>query len=468
MIIEDLAGVMWPRESGLSAAELVVTVPPTDDAGARTADLYEWQAVMAAADGLRLYLEGLSTDGQLDAGDDCRILCERHEDWVLIRGEDAELVSAKHPGLSYGAYTTMNSLADDGGLAHLFNRWLATHERTTCRLVTTAGLDGPPKQLMPVVEQLRDSRLAGQLLIVDGEVEDLLNGLGKALLKHCAGLSELWRPDPTSDVDSVPTSEQRQQIARFLSVLNIEHGPRKDYVGYAAPSMYARPVLNRLGSTTSADAVWGAVLSLFRARMRAAGPTPNAGLPIVLANPLGATPPNSSDLERNLAARIVALVDIDVAVRAAMASPEGFQPLPRMTRSSRLATKMTVGECSDNTVERAEQLRLDYQDFWRDRTAVDPMARTEQARLRRSLLRISDTATSAVATRSGPWGTALWSELQRQLDAAPTGTIPPDMDVELALGGICELSNRCQVWFSERFDIDAEIARMRDQRGTRQ
>jgi hypothetical protein len=53
------------QESGASAAELVVTEAPPDDAGARTADLYEWQAVMAAADGLRLHLDGLDADGQL-------------------------------------------------------------------------------------------------------------------------------------------------------------------------------------------------------------------------------------------------------------------------------------------------------------------------------------------------------------------------------------------------------------------
>jgi hypothetical protein len=38
------------------------------------------------------------------------------------------------------------------------------------------------------------------------------------------------------------------------------------------------------------------------------------------------------------------------------------------------------------------------------------------------------------------------------------------MDPGLLLGGICELANLCKIWFTERFDIDAEIARIR-QRG---
>jgi len=37
-----------------TAAEAVAAVPAGDDAGARTADLYDWQAAMAAVDGLRM------------------------------------------------------------------------------------------------------------------------------------------------------------------------------------------------------------------------------------------------------------------------------------------------------------------------------------------------------------------------------------------------------------------------------
>jgi hypothetical protein len=68
---------------------------PADDAGASTADRYDWQAAMAAADGLALYLDALD-DGKLWGADDARIVCEHHEDWVVVRGDDAELVSAKH------------------------------------------------------------------------------------------------------------------------------------------------------------------------------------------------------------------------------------------------------------------------------------------------------------------------------------------------------------------------------------
>jgi hypothetical protein len=116
-----------------------VAVAPADDAGASTADRYDWQAAMAAADGLALYLDALG-DGELRADSDGRIVCEHHEDWVVVRGGDAELVSAKHREPSYGVFTTLSQLAGDGGLAHLFGRWHALEEKPACRLVTTAGL----------------------------------------------------------------------------------------------------------------------------------------------------------------------------------------------------------------------------------------------------------------------------------------------------------------------------------------
>jgi hypothetical protein len=45
-----------------------------------------------------------------------RIVGEHHEDWVVIRGDDAELVSGKHRELGYSVFTTAGQLAGNGGL----------------------------------------------------------------------------------------------------------------------------------------------------------------------------------------------------------------------------------------------------------------------------------------------------------------------------------------------------------------
>jgi hypothetical protein len=447
-----------------SAAELVVTVTPQDDTGARTADQYEWQAVMAAADGLRMYLDALDPAGNLTGPENSRLLCEHHEDWVALRNGYAELVSAKHPGLAFGAYSTLNSLADDGGVAHLFNRWLAMQEKPTCRLVTTAGAYGPAQKLVELAGIARDRRVTGEEFTPDNEQEDLLTSFGRALLKHCPGLSEQWTSLDGQPPESIPTAEHRLQIIRFLSVFTFQDSVPRKYAPHAAPSMFAQPVLDRLHSTAPAGSVWEAVLAVFRVRMRAAGPTPTGGLPAVLSLPPGSPAPTPAEREAGLTSRIVTLADIDLAIRTAIANPTGFAPLPRLVRTTRLAIKMEVGGCSDNTVERAEQLRADYVDYWRDLLVADPTARSRQQRLHRVLLRISDAATIPVKRQDASWGEDLWRRLEADLDHQQS-TLPIDMDVDLALGGLCELSNRCQVWFSDSFDIAQEQARRRPTEG---
>lgn len=439
-----------------------MTTKPTDDAGARTYDQFDWQAAMASADGLRLYLDNLGEDGVL-APRDCRVLCEYHEDWVALDEEDAELVSAKHPGTSFGAYTTMNALVNEGGIGHLFERWKSMHGKPACRLVTTGGLaPGPPQGLSAAAEAMRMQRLAGSPLDTDGDHKEIITSFAREVLKRGRPKSKNQPSPPVPE----PTDDDRKEVASFLSGLTLQCSqPARTYIAYAAPGMYVAPVLTRLGIQVPAESIWEAVLSLFRARMRAAGPRPTGGLPEVISVRPDSRTPTPLEAERRLTDRIVTLADIDAAIRTAVAYPEGYRPLARLPRSTRLAVKMSVGGCSDNSIERAEQLRIDYQDYWRSKANDEPTSRVEQSRLRRLLLKMSDVATSTSRASSGPWGSRFWEELQDLLSKLPVETLPDEMDEDLLLGGVADLANRCQVWFSNGFDVEEEIARLRALRG---
>jgi hypothetical protein len=217
---------------------------PSDDTGTSTADRYDWQAAMAAADGLALYRDALDDAGQLSAGADGRIVCEHHEDWVAVQGDDAELVSAKHREQAYGAYTTVNQLVSEGGLGHLCGRWHVLDQKTTCRLVTTAGLGpGDPQSLERAAIYLRGQRLAGLDLFAtgDGQRDPVIAGFAQALLRYPDGLPEIWQSGRVSSSAAV-TGQQLDEAGRFLSTLTIEHGkPARAHVGYAAPGIYCRP-----------------------------------------------------------------------------------------------------------------------------------------------------------------------------------------------------------------------------------
>jgi hypothetical protein len=155
------------------------------------------------------------------------------------------------------------------------------------------------------------------------------------------------------------------------------------------------------------------------------------------------------------------LGDIDVAVRVALAHPGGYRQLPPTIRTSRLAVKMEAGECSGNSIERAEHLKLDYQRHWSRRASGDPTASLDKERLVRRLLRIADRATTIAAVSDRPWGQRLWEELQQLVDEMPDEALQAGMDADLLLGGICDLANQCKVWFGASFDVDAAIVAAR-------
>lgn len=452
---------MGSEESNVSAAQLVVAVPAPDDAGASTADRYDWQAAMAAADGLSLYRALLDHGDDSQDQNDYRIICEYHEDWIVIQGDGAELVSAKHRDPSSGAYTTAKQLASDGGLAHLFVRWNALEEKPTCRLVTTAGLaPGQPQGLERAAVAFRQQiQVNRPIIIADHDLP--ISALCGALQVHRQNLPEPWRSESPESLNL-----QKQHAARFLAALRIQHGEvRRSHIGYAAPSMYAKPVLEKLELDAPCDAIWEAVLNLFRVRMRAAGTLPTGALPVLMTYRADGSSSQTDALERFLAVRTVTMSDIEVAIRMAASMPAGYCPLPPVKRASRMALKMARGGCFDNSIERAEQLRLDHQTYWSNRSGGDPAARAERERLRRTLLRISDNATVAAQSQRAVWGQDLWQELQKKVASLDSQEIPQGMDTELLLGGIGDLANRCQIWFSDAFDIDALIADQRRKRG---
>ena len=247
-----------------------------------------------------------------------------------------------------------------------------------------------------------------------------------------------------------------------MSVLRIDEArPQRTYVSDAAPNMYCVPVLQALGhDALHAVSVWEAVMALFRARMRAAGPTSRGALPHIQAGQVRLT----SDLlaQRELAKRTVTIADLDLTIRKAVSNRAGYLPIVPAPRTTRLGIKMEAGLCADNSIERAEQLRSDYLAYWRERDSGDPLARSLRQRLQRALLAISDDAATAITDSGAPLRRArpvARHQGAREGDAA--GGLAEDLDADLRLGGICDLTAQCQVWFSERFDVVARLAAAR-------
>jgi len=456
-----------------TAAEVVVAVAAGNDAGARTADLYDWQAAMATADGLRLFADALDSDGHLLPQAGGCIICEHHEDWTVLNEPDAELVSAKHREPSSGAWTTIKQLVDKGGLAHLFGRWLLLDEKPNVRLVTCAALaPGDPRKLVKVTVLLRDQATGCEL---DSSALTLVNevamSFAKELLLHRDGLPEQWRAPAGASAKTLVVSDAHgQKVCLVLVMLFIDDGrPHREVAEHAAPSMYMQPVLDKLGRRdVPASAVWEAVLQLFRVRMRAQGPVPDGALPLVLvasSNSGGAT--SAFEVRHALHARTIDVHDVAIAIRTALANPFGYMPLSVPDQLSKLSVKMAWGGCADTSISRAERLRSDFKRYWRDRGDSVPGSAAERYVMERTFLRVADEVTSEVRTATGTWGSPFWIALADHLGRLHESGPIDGLDNELALGGICDLAAKCEVWFSPRFDVKVEIARLRAERMTK-
>ncbi|MFI2754191.1 hypothetical protein ACGIF2_15695 [Cellulomonas sp. P22] len=405
---------------------------PPDDAGAETLDRYEWQAMMATADLLALYLEVLDQGMDPSAAIDRGLVCEYHEDWVRIRPGQVQLVSAKHKDPQFGAFTTTASLLTVGGVYHLFDRWHELGGSLEARLVTTAGLAAD----------------AGHILDLCGTSDSppADTAAHRAYTRLIQGVADRRKSDGHPEIDDLPAT-----ISRFINRLTLDHGlPRREHVPDFAPTGYAEPIAKAIGQPQHAAAVWEAVLSLVRGRMRAAGPRRRGLLPTL-------DPSTTPDLER----RTITVADAHIAMSFAVSSPAAFMPLPRVTVTNRLAVKMSEGRCAATSIERAEALRRQFAS-WRREQRSQPGARVAEVEL--LLLRVADHATAAVRTSTGHWGAALWAELEDRLTReAGTGPVA-SIDSDMLLGGVSYLTNACKVWYSEPFDAADRLRQLTEDR----
>ena len=416
---------MTAEGNGSTPEDLLRETAPPDDAGAETADRYEWQAMMATADILAIYFEQLDDVGALAKGAPFEVICEHHEDWSVAGNGTTEIVSGKHREASIGPFSTYRQILSEGGVLHLFNRWLTLQQTPSCRLVTTGGLAADGAKTARVCDQLRSDATTQ-----DGDVMEVVSGLQTAIV---ALLS-------TNGVSPAPVPDA--VLRAFLSGLRFQDAqPRRDQVPDMAGERYGRPVAERLGNPDGGVAVWHAVLALVRPRMRDAGPSTGGALPVVLG----------ILHDHSLASRTLTLQDIDTAVRFAVTNIAGYVPLPRIIKANRMAVKMTQGGCSDNSVERADDLRLQYRQYWRARRG-NPSPSDQRRRLDNSIWRVVDEATDVVRTDSGTWGAQLWRELGQRFQAMAGHADAQGLSADLLLGGVSELANNCRAWYTDRFD----------------
>lgn len=409
---------------------------PFDDAGAETLDRFEWQVMVASRDLLGMYLDALRSSEDPAEVDDVGLVCEYHEDYATIHPAGSEIVSCKHKEPEFGSFTTTTKLFDSGGLWHLFRSWHSLGGTIRCRLVTTAGLDAKVQGVQRLCRHF--SEVGGNADLPDDRgLAELFGRMQEAL--QVRALSE-----PTNR--SAPVEGL---LSHWLACLTVETGlPARQHMTAVGKTDYAGPVAAAVHRPELGPEIWHVTVDLVRQRMRAAAPTPHGQLPSAL--------PEAAD---PLVSRTLTVADLDVAVNTVISSPAGFTPLHKPSVINRLTVKMAEGRCAPTSIERAEFLRRRYR-RWQRGLRAEIGGAAEDADLQQVMLRIADHAIAENPTQH-PRGAALWRALEAKLAVEAGMGRAEGVDADMLLGGIADLTNRCKVWFSDGFDVEERIARMR-------
>jgi hypothetical protein len=429
-----------------------------EDAGARSASLFDWQACTAAIDALACLRLCLDEDRPLHGA----ILCEHHEDWVVLGTTNAVLVSCKHKDVAVWTYA---DLFVDGGVAHLFARWRALGRTCRTRLVTNGALSGPDAAHLDQTCQLLADEAAGTPIDAASSVstDDRVRDVACRFMHYASfsGLSVTEAgPAKATIAERQPSVELLLDIRQFLAGFGMETlRIGRHHLRYAAPGMYVRDVLQRRGEPGDrAEAVWEAVAGLFRERMRGLGALADGELGSVAAHLRGET--SEEQLARHLSQRMISLDAVVAAIELAVARPGAFtsRHLPATTV---LGTKLEAGGCGPTLVSTAERMRARWL-LERRRLLEQPGAHADVERLLTQLSLAAVEAEMAVrATGLEPYGEALWLDLAQRIQ---TMQRPVAIGDDAVLGALMEKTSECDLWFSPRFDpavVLAEVHRTR-------
>ncbi|QDY10188.1 hypothetical protein FJK98_26075 [Micromonospora sp. HM134] len=445
----------------MTARDALWRTPSPEDAGAHTADLFDWQAAVAAADSFAvavMYLHDEGNDALTKA-----ILCEHHEDYAVVDGDRVQLVSVKHRGLSRGAYT-WSALADEGGLAHLYARWKGLGRDIGCRLLTNSELKSgdDASELRAICQKLQDGGSGD-------DCDRIVRAFSVELLRipEKAEIPKNWRaPEGATKAQIIPDQELLDDVSNFLSALIFDTSrPQPDDIEASAPQKYVEPLLDQLGlHAGAARAAWNAVLGIFRQRMRGRGKLPLQELAGLIGHIRGET--SKQRLDRTLRRRVVTAQDVILAVRSAAASPGAYATPNLKIAATRLAAKLDDGGCTETTMLGAETFAERWRRERHKHADVPGMAQQffdAEERLRYLASKVAEEA--AEEANGAKYGSKMWRKFDTVDLVGALGALPVPREPLVALGGICDLASRCQVWFGPLFDVDARQAQMRQRLG---
>lgn len=389
---------------------------PADDSGAQTQSRFRYQHECTARSCVGMLLPDRPV---------ASVLCEEHEDFIVIYTDDrVELVSVKHREASRGPWS-FAALCSDGGVKHLYERWLETGRCALCRVMTNAGLRTGPLEAQQLVDACHSR---------DREtIEPFLAKLAIAL-----------------------DSEERERMREFALVLSVEAGlPSRQHIAAVNVSSFYCPALEELKLLQAlAEPYYERVLALIaRANRDQIGE--RLDLREALLDP--GRFDETAARDRRIKRRTITREDMFDALHPltqpkptlASSDPDAPPPPP----PSRLQRKLIAGGLGPTTVATAVQLRARWYAFESARHADVPGGDPAFEALRLCVAELASQSESRAGS-STPYGKTMHLDLIETVttNALPAG-VPFALDDQLLQGLVFQLTDECKVWFSPEFEM---------------
>ena len=351
------------------------------------------------------------------------VFCELHEDYI-VGFSDARspvLVSVKHLEPDQPRWT-LSALCNRGGVAHLYNRWRQTGQKADCLLQTNAGLRCGQEE----AGGLRNACAEGD--------PDTLRTWATTLQPHLG--------------------EDCDRILAFLRVLRIEDRlPGREHLRSENLVQHLPRCLGPLGLQDSvAFRVYDAIVAEIEKASRNEIGDGNRPLTTDL-NRLS----SKGQLDSLLASKKITRYRLKTALNAlGHGAPVQLQmvaPAEGMNRGA-LQAKLERGGVGPTGIRNAQNLRLNWishREQWKPDlpSSHDPFDNVSSL-----VLNCAHKAENAARVPGSRYATTMLNKLEDMLDSTQFH-LPgdPSADQRLLLGCAYQLTDECQIFWSDEFEI---------------
>jgi Cap4 dsDNA endonuclease len=361
-----------------------------DDSGSATLARYEFQLTLTALECLRMLVDPAVK----------HIVCEWAEDYVVQYERWVELVSVKHLEPSRGAWN-LTEIVSEGGLQHLFDRWVKNGKQCRCRLQTNGGLRTG-------------------------------NGGASFLPAACSGNETAAAA--TLVVPKLRGEPDAGEVEEFLLMLTIQSAlPKRDDLLARVLVEELPPIAHKLG--------WPSREHVRRfSRIRAVVAEAASCDMQAVARDLSVDLSPEHAKARAFARKTVTRDRIANAISADAAS------------STTMAQKLAAGGFAPTDIERCKRLRADWLAF---SYRVDSGLSSDSASsvLRRTVQDLAVQAESTTRVPGSQYGVAMRLELVAAVRSTISAGALSALTTDQVLGVVYDETDRCHVWWSDHFDL---------------